>query len=653
MTHKCIKINKVEIIYPQEYYENPNNCLAIYNNKCYSQCPKGTCLTQEDINLIYCIDLEPYMVVFNYICFENLEEIFSNFKNLPLSGQSISIHKNINIKVYINKIEAYDLLTKYSNLTVLYLNECEDLLIKIYNLLPGTFLYILGIESPNIKRNTAGSIYNYGIFLENGTQLTDLSICKEIKLTLSMPITNEELIHYENAKYFSSFGYDIYDKNNNFYTDVCSPAAINNNDITLFDRYLDFYPSNILLCNDSCYYNYTNYTNKRIICYCYTENDNNHSDINDENSTEIENYYDYFLSFINIKIIKCYKSLLKFENYYKNIGFYIGFGATIIFAMEMIIYIYFGNLSLNKIIFQSIPKYKYKIKRNKTKLNLKKNKNNYIKSSFYNSQKNLQYNPKKKKYHVNITNIGGSLNLNNKDSNHKFINSSFGSVKDKNINKISDSFQIYNNNLKQPAFIKNDLMRKEPKELNNIPYFIALIIDKRTFLQIFLYTLAKEINFISIFYYNNKYIHFSITTSNYIFQSLLDFTLNCFFYSDHIVSEKYHNNGNLNFITSLFLSIVSNVFSNIINKIFEIIYDYSNLIEMIISEIKDKKYYYWNIIRFKKYRNLKLSFFYFLEYFINIILIYYLIIFFSVYYYIEKSVFITFYFSVSGLLATY
>ena len=648
LTHKCIKINKVEIIYPQEYYDNPNNCLAIYNNKCYSQCPKGTCLTQEDINLIYCIDLEPYMVVFNYICFENLEEIFSNIKNLPLSGQSISIHKNINIKVYINKIEAYDLLTKYSNLTVLYLNECEDLLIQKFNLLPLTNLYILGIESPNKNNNTAGNIYNYGIFLENGTQLTDLSICKEIKLTLSIPIINEELIQYENAKYFSSFGYDIYNKSNKFYTDICSPAAINSNDITLSDRYIDFYPSNISLCNDSCYYNYINYTNKRIICYCYIGNDNNYSNINDENTTEIENYLDYFVSFINIKIIKCYNSFLKFENYYKNIGFYIGSGATIIFIVEMIIYIHFGNLNLNKIIFQSIPKNKKKINLNKIKLNLKKNKDKYIKSSLYHSDENLQSNPPKKNYYINIMNINNVINLNNNNNNqnNKIINSSFKSIKNKKRkyikNKTSDYFQIYKNNLEEQVSNKHDLIRKEPKDLNNIPYTLALIIDKRTFLQIFVSSLAKEINCISIFYYNNKYIHLSITTSSYIIQLLLDFTLNCFFYSDHIVSEKYHNHGKLNFFTSLFLSIISNIFSYIICKLIEKIYDYSSLIEMIINEIKDKKYYYLNIIRFKKYKNIKISLFYFLEYFINIILIYYLIIFFSVYYYIEKSVFINY-----------
>ena len=653
LTHKCIKINKIEIKYPQEYYENPNNCLAVYNNKCYSQCPKGTCLTQEDINLVYCIDIESNMVVFNNICFENFEEIFSNIKNLAISDQIKSTHKDINIKIYINKIENYDLLTRYSNLTILYLNECEDLLINIYNLLPGTYLYILGIESPNKNKNTAGNIYNYGVFLENGTQLTDLSICKEIKLTLSIPIINEELIQYENAKYFSSFGYDIYNKNNKFYTDVCSPASINNNDITLSDRYIDFYPSNLSLCNDSCYYNYINYTNKRIICYCYAGNDNNYSIINDENTTEIESYFDYFLSFINFKIIKCYNSFLNFENYYKNIGFYIGFGSTIIFVVEMIIYIHFGNLHLNKIILESIPIDKYKIKKIKTKLNLKKykNKNNNIKSSHYNSQTKLHHNPPKNNYYINIMNINNVINLNNNDSNNKFINSSLKSIKDKNkkYNKHKKS-----NNFKKPASIKNGLMEKEPKELNNIPYSLALIIDKRTFLQIFLYTLAKEINCISIFYYNNKYIHFSIITSSYIIQSLLDFTLNCLFYSDHIVSEKYRNKGKLNFITSLFLSIISNIFSNIINKIIEKIYDYSNLIEMIINEIKDKKYYYLNIIRFKKYKNIKLSFFYILEYCINIIIIYYLMIFFSVYYYIEKSILINYLIGlVESLLASF
>ena len=38
------------------------------------------------------------------------------------------------------------------------------------------------------------------------------------------------------AKMFSDQGYDIYDKNNRFYHDICTPGYLNDDDLTLKDR---------------------------------------------------------------------------------------------------------------------------------------------------------------------------------------------------------------------------------------------------------------------------------------------------------------------------------------------------------------------------------------------------------------------------------
>ena len=39
-----------------------------------------------------------------------------------------------------------------------------------------------------------------------------------------------------------------------FYNDKCSPAYINNNEITLSVRKKDNYPNNLIICKDNCYY---------------------------------------------------------------------------------------------------------------------------------------------------------------------------------------------------------------------------------------------------------------------------------------------------------------------------------------------------------------------------------------------------------------
>ena len=84
----------------------------------------------------------------------------------------------------------------------------------------------------------------------------------------------------------------------------------------------------------------------------------------------------------------------------------------------------------------------------------------------------------------------------------------------------------------------------DKREINNIPFKQALRIDKRSVFQIFISVLTNEIGFLNLFYYLNPNSHFSLIFSIYLFELLLDLTMNCFLYTDDVVSEKYHNDGN-------------------------------------------------------------------------------------------------------------
>jgi len=69
----------------------------------------------------------------------------------------------------------------------------------------------------------------------------------------------------------------------------------------------------------------------------------------------------------------------------------------------------------------------------------------------------------------------------------------------------------------------------EKRELNNIPYRQALRIDKRSFLEILWSVLTNQIELISLFLYRNPYSHYTLTVSIYIFELLLDLTMNCLY----------------------------------------------------------------------------------------------------------------------------
>ena len=68
--------------------------------------------------------------------------------------------------------------------------------------------------------------------------------------------------------------------------------------------------------------------------------------------------------------------------------------------------------------------------------------------------------------------------------------------------------------------------------------------------------------------------------------------MNCFLYTDEVVSEKYHNDGNLTMITSLSLSFISNIISSIIVFLISKLTNYVEIIEAIIINVKDKKKIY-------------------------------------------------------------
>ena len=65
-------------------------CNVKYKGTCYLECPKGTCLTQNDPELRTCIEFKSTMKIFNNICFDNFNEITNNIKSLSESGETIS-----------------------------------------------------------------------------------------------------------------------------------------------------------------------------------------------------------------------------------------------------------------------------------------------------------------------------------------------------------------------------------------------------------------------------------------------------------------------------------------------------------------------------------------------------------------------------------
>ena len=249
-------------------------CPVKFENICYPECPENTCLTQDDPHLATCVRMKPNTKIINNICFDDFEELTANIKTISESGKVIK-KSEIIINAYPTSSQNNDppkeKEVKYS---LVYLGDCENKIKLYYNLSNDTQLYILGIDSPNKDKSSSTNVYNYGVYLEDGTLLDHNLACQDSKISISSHISNPELVKLDDAVYFSDLGYDIFDKNSSFYSDNCAPVSINGNDIIISDRKKDFFPNNISLCNDSCYYSSVDLNSERFTCECNLNNNN-------------------------------------------------------------------------------------------------------------------------------------------------------------------------------------------------------------------------------------------------------------------------------------------------------------------------------------------------------------------------------------------
>ena len=189
--------------------------------------------------------------------------------------------------------------------------------------------------------------------------------------------------------------------------------------------------------------------------------------------------------------------------------------------------------------------------------------------------------------------------------------------------------------------IRND-DQIDKREINMVSFKQALRIDKRSFCRIFISVLSNQIDTLHLFFYVNPYSHFSLNFSIYLFELLLDLTINCFLYTDDIASEKYHNNGQLSIITSLSLSIISNIASSILVFIISKLTNYEDLIESILANVLNEKNFVYNLERLLKYTKIRLGFYYFLQLLFIFFMTYYLFIFCTIYHQSQRSIMVNY-----------
>ena len=387
----------------------------------------------------------------------------------------------------------------------------------------------------------------------------------------------------------------------------------------------------------------------------------------------------------NLNPIYCYNLVLNLQIFKNNIGFYFMF---IIFILQIIFFIVYIKKNVKPLRYFMLI-FKNKDKKNikstppqKNKINIKLNKSNNTtrneetKDYDYNSKnildnknisngkENLNYifdlNKKNisKKGNKNLiltNNFISNFNIQNINGNNKILelikskNKKHLSRKKNHKNKFDENkgnrieTRIDNNKKYDIKKKKNKdiiILCRNDEDLLDMDYEYAIIYDKRPYLRIYWAFLVDNQTILGTFCTEN-YLHlFIIKLSFFVFTFQISFFLNAFFYTDEYISDAYHNNGVLDFISGLPKTIYSFVATLIITNLLRMLSNSKEELKRIIrKKNQNKEYVYLIDNKLRKLKH-KLYTYFSLVFLLGLFFLYYVTSFCSIYHYSQKYWFI-------------
>ena len=224
---------------------------------------------------------------------------------------------------------------KYTNISSLNLNECENKLRLHYNISESDPLIIFKLD--NLISDINIPIVEYEVY----DPIT--------KRTLSLDIFNDTTI---NIEYPVDINEDeIFKHDPNFYNDRCFPyTSDRGTDIIIEDRKKEYNDKNLALCEKNCDFNGYDKNFKKVSCECkpkieLEKNDNIYFD----KYLLLHKFTDFKMN-TNIYIIFCYHTFFTIDGIKFNIGSYILMIIIIINIIGIILFYKKGIQEINDII---------------------------------------------------------------------------------------------------------------------------------------------------------------------------------------------------------------------------------------------------------------------------------------------------------------
>ena len=329
-----------------------------------------------DINqIISTAFFQKFIEIYN-IDINEINNYFGNGKIYNLQNSQIIIGNNISIELTSVKLELEKLAKIFSqkeepkqtetydnkniNLTsTIDLSECSKILKKRYGIPEEEDLMIIKGDLLKNISSFMGTQTDYQIFSTSLGAFLPLSACEEEDV--DVPITNP----FSYTNFLNSFssktaavlknGYDAYNPESPFFTDVCTPFTNENGqDVLLDERIRDYFDHNDL-CDNDCTYNSFNYNSQTYTCTCKVKASptDTQSEITTKKEKKIPDYLYKRHKNSNIEVIKCASQVFSSKGQKKNFGSYTLLLCLASFIGAVVYYAIKGGSKMN-IIYNDI-----------------------------------------------------------------------------------------------------------------------------------------------------------------------------------------------------------------------------------------------------------------------------------------------------------
>ena len=208
------------------------------------------------------------------------------------------------------------------NISIIDLGHCEDLLKTGYKIDNDSSLIIVKNENVSKTKSSEKNV-QYDVFEPYNKTKLNLSLCEgtNINLYVKMELSEENKNINEEMK---KHGYDMFNINDKFYKDICTPfKSVNNTDILLSDRIDYIYNNDDTQCQSNCQFSEYSLETQYMVCICSVNKEFSMTKYDKFSGKKLYESFADVLKYSNYDVYKCYNLVFSKSVFTKNIGSYL------------------------------------------------------------------------------------------------------------------------------------------------------------------------------------------------------------------------------------------------------------------------------------------------------------------------------------------